>query len=184
VRRRFNWKLAGWISAAALVIYLVIGVVLAGRDTPPIPPDDNLISLHGGHVRGNRITTRTWSFDYKQAQLSGDGTSGTIEGVRNGIIYKKGKPYLKISAERIAINTQSLDFTAVGKVRVELIGDPLHRSFDTDLVIWTNSLKVLSMDHPSYLHSGNHVMVIKNVRINFLTNEIHLGKIQGAYDQQ
>ena len=178
--RKWPWKRITYVALAALGVYLVVGVILAGRDTPPLPPGQSGISLAGGHVRGNRITTKAWSFDYKTAQLSADGTTGTVEGVKDGIVYKNGKPHLRVSAERITIDTQALNFTAVGKVHVEMIGDPERRSFDTDLVTWTNGAKMLRMDHPSYLHSGDQTLKIDGVTIDFEKNNVHITKVSGS----
>ncbi len=177
---RFGWKQIAWIAGLALIVWVVTEVILAGRDTPPIPPASQSIDLRGGHVTGNRITTKSWTFDYTHAQLSPDGTVGTVDGVRNGIVFRKGKPHLRIAAEHISINTQTLDFTAIGKVHVERIDDPEKRSFDTDLVIWTNNAKLLRMDHPSYLHTGDQTLKLENVTINFDTEQIHFGKIGGS----
>jgi hypothetical protein len=181
VRFKFRWKTAGWIVGAAVLVYVIVEVILAGRGTPPLPTNQNGITLHGGHVQGNRISTKSWSFDYKSAQLSPDGATGTVDGVRNGIVLRKGKPYLRVAAEHISVDTQSLNFTAVGKVHVVMIDDPEHRSFDTDLVIWTNAAKMLRMDHPSYIHSGDQTLQLQNVTINFDSGQIHLGGISGAY---
>ena len=180
MRTRFTWKHAAWIAGIALIVWVVIEVILAGRDTPPVPTASQSIDLRGGHVTGNRITTKSWTFDYTHAQLSPDGTVGTVDGVRNGIVYRKGKPYLRIAAEHISVNTQSLDFTALGKVHVERIGDPEKRSFDTDLVIWTNNAKLLRMDHPSYLHTGDQTLKLEHVTIDFDSERVHFGKISGA----
>lgn len=180
MKRRIRWKLILGVLGAALAIYLIVGVIMAGIGTPPLPADQSGITLKGGRVRGNRITTRSWSFDYKDAQLSADGQTGTVEGVRDGIVYKKGKPYLHITAERISLDTLSLNFTAVGKVTISLIGDPLERSFDTDLVIWNNGSKMLQMDHESYLHAGDHVLAISSISIDFNTDQIHLGAVNGS----
>lgn len=180
MRFKFGWKTAGWVAGAALLVYVIVEVILAGRGTPPLPSNQSGITLHGGHVQGNRISTKSWSFDYKSAQLSPDGTTGTVDGVRNGIVLRKGKPYLRVSAEHISVDTQSLNFTAIGKVHVVMIGDPQHRSFDTDLVIWTNGAKLLRMDHPSYVHSADQTLKLQNVTINFDTGQIHLGGISGG----
>lgn len=179
---RIPWKRVAWIAGGALIVYLVVGIVLAGLNTPPLPPTSQTIELRGGHILNNRITTKSWSFDYDHAQLSADGTTGTVDGVRNGVVFRKGKPYLKIAAEHISLNTQSLDFTAVGKVHVERIKDPAQHSFDTDLVVWTNGAKLLRLDHPSYVHSGTQTLRMDNVTINFDTEQIHLGKIGGAFE--
>ena len=180
LKRRIPWKLLAWIVAGALAVYLVVGIILAGFGTPPLPPEQSGITLKGGRVQGNRVTTKSWSFDYRSAQLSPDGTNGTVEGVRNGIIFKAGKPYLKITAERITIDTLSLDFTAIGKVTVAMLGDPLKRSFDTDLVQWTNGAKLLLMPHPAYLHSGDQTLQLHDVKIDFGKDEVYLGSVQGS----
>jgi hypothetical protein len=77
-----------------------------------------------------------------------------------------------------------LNFTATGKVHVELIKDPQHRSFDTDLVTWTNQTKMLTMDHPSYLHEGDQTVKLNKVSVNFDTNQVHVGSIAGAVELQ
>ncbi|HET9030533.1 MAG TPA: hypothetical protein VFN49_10165 [Candidatus Aquilonibacter sp.] len=177
--RKAPWKRIGLVAVVLLLGWVLVEIVLAGRGTPPIPVQQNGITLKGGHVQGNRISSKSWSFDYTSAKLSSDGTTGTVEGVRNGIVLRKGKPYLRVSAEHISVDTQSLNFTAVGKVHVVVIGDPEHRSFDTDLVVWTNGAKLLHMDHPSYLHSGDQTLKISNATINFDTGSIHLGGISG-----
>lgn len=180
--RRINWKLVAIIGGSAITLFFVGGIILAGIDTPALPPAAQPIELKGGHVAGNRVSTKSWSLDYTDAHMSPDGTSGTIDGVRNGVVYKNGKPYLKISAEHVSFNTASLDFTAIGHVHVERDRPGDNRSFDTDLVVWTNGAKLLKLQHPSYVRSGNHVLKIENVTVNFVTNEISVGRIGGTVE--
>jgi hypothetical protein len=182
-RRRFLRPL---LVGAGVVVgaWIVIEIVLAGRGTPPLPTPQSGITLRGGHVQGNRISSKSWSFDYETAQLSPDGTTGTVDGVRDGIVLRKGKPYLRVSAQRISVDTQSLNFTAIGKVHISIIHDPQKRSFDTDLVAWTNAAKMLRMDHPSYLHSGSETLKLTSVTINFDTDQIHLAGISGNLNIQ
>ena len=179
---KLTWRSAFAIAGAALLLWIIVGVILAGGGTPPLPSNNTAITLKGGHVQGNRISSRSWSFDYKNAQLSPDGSTGSVDGVRNGIVLKKGKPYAKVAAEHISLDTNSLNFTAIGKVHVELIKDPQHRSFDTDLVTWTNQTKMLQMDHPSYLHEGDQTVKLNKVSVNFDTNQVHVGSIAGAVE--
>jgi hypothetical protein len=177
------WRKRLFIGGGLLLfVYVVVEIVLAGRGVPPIPPAQLPIDLRGGHVLNNHITTKSWSFDYDHARLSPDGLSGTVDGVRNGIVFRKGKPYLRISAKHIQVNISTLDFTAVGKVHVERIDDPEKRSFDTDLVTWTNDAKVLRMAHPSYVRSGDQTLVITNITVNFDDDSIHLGKVSGGVE--
>jgi hypothetical protein len=178
------WRRLAILAGALFLVWVVVEVVLAGRGTPPLPPGTAPIDLRGGHVMNNHISTKSWSFDYDRAHLSPDGLSGTVDGVRNGIVFRKGKPYLRISAAHIRLNIESLDFTAVGKVHIERINDPQRRAFDTDLVRWTNDAKMLRMDHPSYVHSGDQTMRIDGITVNFDDNTIHLGKLSGGVDIQ
>ncbi|HEV3090993.1 MAG TPA: hypothetical protein VGX91_06050 [Candidatus Cybelea sp.] len=178
--RRKLWKRIGIFAGVLFGIYVVVEVVLAGRGTPPLPPGQLPIDLHGGHVLNNHITTKSWSFDYEHARLSPDGLSGTVDGVRNGVVFRKGKPYLRISAKHVQLDIASLDFTAVGAVHIERINDPEHRAFDTDLVTWTNDAKVLKMSHPSYVHSGGQTLTISNISVDFDDDTIHLGKVSGG----
>jgi hypothetical protein len=182
VRRKRLWKRIGIAAALLLGVYVVVEVVLAGGGTPPLPPGQIPIDLRGGHVMNNHIATKSWSFDYDHARLSSDGMSGTVDGVRNGIVFRKGKPYLRVSAKHVRLNVQTLDFTAVGKVHIERIDDPERRSFDTDLVTWTNDAKMLRMEHPSYVHSGGQTLRIDGISVNFDDETIHLGKLSGRVD--
>ena len=182
MKKRINWRIVGYLAAGAFVLWIVIEVILAGIGTPELPPGHSGITLSAGDVSGHRISTKSWSFDYRSAQLSADGSVGTIEGVRNGVVFKKGKPYLKIAAERISIDTNSLNFTAIGKVTASMIGDPLKRSFDTDLVQWTNATKILDMQHPSYLQSGDHTLKFSSISIDFGKNEVHFGSVGGTVE--
>jgi hypothetical protein len=181
-RKALWWKRLAVGAGIALAIYVVVEIVLAGGGVPPIPPSQAPIDLRGGYVLTNHIKTKSWSFDYDHARLSPDGLSGTIDGVRNGIVFRKGKPYLRISAKRVTLNIQSLDFTAAGKVHIERINDPEHRAFDTDLVTWTNDAKILRMAHPAYIHSGDQTLRIDGISVNFDDNSIRLGKVNGGVD--
>ena len=180
--RKLPWKRIAWIAGGVFLAWIAIEILLAGNGTPPMPSNQSGITLAGGHVQGNRISTQSWSFDYQKAQMSADGATGTVDGVRNGIVLKKGKPYAKVAAEHISLDTNSLNFTALGKVHVELIKDPQHRSFDTDLVVWTNGTKLLRMDHPSYLHTHDNTVKLEKVTINFDTDQVHLGGVAGALE--
>lgn len=170
------------VVAIALVVWIVAGVMRAGNNEQPPPPSSQQVTLHGGHVRGNRISTRSWSFDYKTAQMSPDGSDASVDGVRNGILYKNGKPYLSMSAEHVSVNTQSFDFTAKGDVHVTWLNtkDGVKKSFDTDLVQWTNVTKMLELQHPSYFRTGDETLKVASIEVNFNTGAIKLGKVEGA----
>jgi hypothetical protein len=182
-RRKLRWRRIAIVVGIVFTLYVAIEIWLAGRgDVLPPQPATIPITLHGGHVLGNRITTKSWSFDYDHAQMSPDGLTGSVEGVRNGIIFRHGKPHLHISAEHVQVDVQSLDFTALGKVHLERVDDPQHRSFDTDLVLWTNDAKLLRMPHISYVHTGSQTLDVSGITVNFDTDSIHFDKIYGGVD--
>jgi hypothetical protein len=182
--KAWNWRRIGWISGIVIVVWLAIGVILAGRDVPPLPSSSQQIVLRGGRVTGNHIKTRSWIFDYTHAEMSPDGTLATLDGVRNGILYKKGKPYLRISAQHVSVNTQSFDFTAVGDVHIEAIkpSDGISKSFDTDLVEWSNSGKLLQLVHPSIFRTADQTLKVATITVDFNGKGIKLGKIQGSVE--
>lgn len=177
-----RWRATALIVGAVLVIWLVIGIVMAGREASPLPPGTQPVTLRGGRVNGNRISTRSWTFDYRRAQMSPDGSFATVDGVRNGVLYKKGKPYLSIAAEHVSLNTQTLDFTAIGDVHIEALNpkDGVHKSFDTDLVQWTNATKMLALSHQSLFRTGTETLRVASITVNFNTNDIHVGRIEGS----
>lgn len=181
-RSKRAWKRAAIVAGVLIVAWVTVEVILAGMGPAPLPPSSVSMNLHGGHVLNNRISTKSWTFDYDRAKLSPDGMSGSVDGVRNGIVFRKGKPYLRISAEHIQLNITSLDFTAIGKVHVETIGDPQHRAFDTDLVTWTNDAKLLRMTHPAYVHTNGQTLRIDGITVDFDADTVRLGKIAGQVD--
>ena len=182
--RRINWRLTAWVVGAVLVLWLVVGIILAGNEPGVVPPGSSPIVLHGGRVTGNRVSTRSWTFEYKTAQTSPDGTFATIDGVKNGVLYRKGKPYLTLSAQHVTLNTQTFDFTAIGDVHVTSVNpkDGIPKAFDTDLVQWTNTDKILALNHPTLVHTGTELLKVATISVNFNTNDMHMGKIEGAVE--
>lgn len=181
MKRRTNWRTIAFVAGAALLVWLVTGFILAGRAPVP-PPNNGPIVLQGCKTAGNRINTKSWSFECKQVTMSADGVNATIEGVKNGILYKKGKPYLKMAAQQVSVNTQTFDFTALGTVRIESISPKDGtRIFETDFVEWTNATKMLLLPHPSIVRSGDQVLKVSSLSVDFNKNDVHLGKIDGGF---
>lgn len=179
---RASWRPFAIMAALAVVALLAGGVILAGREIPPQPGTVPVILQHGG-VFGHRLTSRgakTWSFDYDRVQTSPDGTVADIDGVHGGLLYKDGKPYLKISAKHISANTISNDYTAKGEIHIEALGSGVKRSFDTDLAVWQNFSKTLTLAHPSIVRTGDAALTFKTVTVDFNTGTVHVGPIAGS----
>ncbi len=179
--RKAPWKAIGILAAIALFIFVVVQVILAGRENVPLPGSQP-VTLLGGHVSGNRISTKSWTFDYRRAQTTPDGTIATIEGVRNGVLYKRGKPYLRVAAQHVQVNTTTLDFSATGDVHLEQIKPQPGgtRSFDSDLVLWTNVTKTLLLPHPSIVRTGDQTLKVRSISVDFTKGTVHFGRINGG----
>lgn len=173
-----EWK-TFWVAlGVAIFAILTEGVVLSGRDLPP-PPGAEPVILGKGGVTAHKMSTKSWQLFYDHAQTSPDGSIAEIDGIHDGIFYRNGKPYVTISAQHVSVNTLSDDFTATGKVHVTQVKPGTTRSFDTDLIVWTNASKELTLNHPSLVTTGDAKMTVQNATFNVQTGEIHLGKIGG-----
>jgi len=176
---RSSWKTFAYVCLAATLAILGEGLFLSGRDTPA-PPAAAPAILGQGEVSAHHWKTKSWSLDYDRAQMSPDGSLAEVDGIHNGVLYRNGKPYLSISAKHISANTMSDDFTATGRVHIKQLGASAPRTFDTDLIIWTNLTKTLDLAHPSLIKTGKAALTVERATINFETGAIHLGKIKGA----
>jgi hypothetical protein len=181
VRRRW-YKRIGVAAGVVFMVWVVVEILIAGGGKVPPPPSTVSMDLHGGHVIGNRIATKSWAFDYTKAHLSPDGLIGSVDGVRNGVIFRHGKPYLRISARHIQVDVQSLNFTAIGAMHIERLNDPQHLAFDTDHVVWTNDAKLLKIDHPAFIHTNGQTLRADHITVDFDANTVHIGKLGGQVD--
>jgi hypothetical protein len=179
--RNPRWRAVAIVAGVVFVLVMFYETFLTYPDAPP-PMTQAPILFKGGHVVNHHVNTKSWSLDYDSAQMTQDQSSGTIDGIHNGIIFRKGKPYLKISAQQASVNTLTLDFTATGLVHVEELGAKEPVSFDTDLIVWSNALHDLTMSHPSYFHTGDQTLKVEDVTVNLETKKYHIGKIDGSVD--
>jgi len=179
-KRRAVLRLIVACGISALALFLIIGIILAGRNMPPLAPQSQPILIAGGRVANHHVSVKSWSFDYDHAQLSPDGSFGTIDGLHNGIIYRHSKPFLKISAQHATLNTITYDFTATGRVRVERIGSGNGQTFETDFIVWENAAKQLKLNHPSYMRTGNQLLEIEHVLFDVKNGTLRIGKIDGT----
>jgi hypothetical protein len=177
-----KWRTAALIAGIAVLIWVIAGIVLAGREPGAPPSGTQPLTLHGGRVTGNRMSTKSWMFEYKSAQMSADGTLASVDGVRRGVLYKNGAPYLSVTAEHVSVNTQTFDFTALGDVHITQMQDTggVRRSFDTDLIQWVNATKSLTLPHPSVVRSGDQTLKVSSVSVNFNTGQIRFGGMSGG----
>ncbi|MDQ2909112.1 MAG: hypothetical protein M3R44_07170 [Candidatus Eremiobacteraeota bacterium] len=152
IARRRNLLL--WLAGFAFAAYVAIGIYRAGENELPPPSADTRIVFKGGAITGRRIATRSWSADYDRIVSNADQTLLNVEGIHNGIVFKKGRPYIRIRAARMVVNTTTHDFTMSGALHAQTIGTHPPRSFDTTSAIWNDARQELTLDKPVVFHSG------------------------------
>jgi hypothetical protein len=175
------WRPFGIVIGFALVIAVGVGVYRAGLDLPPAPGAKPLVIEHG-LAQGRRMTGPSWTFDYDTVQTTPDGSLSEVHGIHNGILYRKGKPFVKLSAAVLSVNTVTYDFSANGPIHLTIVDPAHHRTLDTDFAIWTNSSQTLTLSHPVHIDDDGAKVVVKNVTINFLKGTSKAGPIQGSID--
>lgn len=175
-----RWKTVWQVAFVCFIGITIEGVVLSGHDLPPLP-GAHPVFLGAGGVTAHKMSTKTWALFYDHAQTSPDGSLAEIDGIHNGVFYKNGKPYVTISAKHVSVNTLSQDFTATGDVHITQLKGATARSFDTDLIVWSNGNRLLTLSHPSVIKTGDRTMLVQNATFNVQTGDIHLGKIGGRF---
>ncbi len=142
-------------AATAFVAYVGYEIYAAGLDERPPPPTSSSLTFRTGTITGHRITTRSWSADFDRIVSNTDQSVLELDDVRHGTIFKNGKPYLRVRASHLTVNTVSRDFTASGPFHVESIGTVPHRSFDTTSAIWIDAVQRLTLSKHIVIHNGD-----------------------------
>jgi len=169
-----------WLAACALLVIGAVGVYRAGLNEVRPPPAIPGIVFHGGLAHGQRLKTRSWSVEYDRAVSNADQTVFDLEHVRNGTIFRKGKPYLRVRAAHMSVNTLSHDFNVAGPLHIETIGAPTHRSFDTTSAVWNDAVQRLTLARPIVVHtSGEEPLSVGSLVFNVKTGDVEVRRISG-----
>jgi hypothetical protein len=180
VTRRTLTVRAAQIGGGAFLAYVVYGIYAAGLDERPPPPSSTNIVFKNGTATGHRIVSRSWSADYDHIQSNSDQTVLELDNVRNGIIYKKGKPYLSVRANHMSVNTESRDFNVSGPLHVETIDAKPHRSFDTTAAAWDDALQRLTLSkHVTVNTAGSAPLSIGSMTFDVKSGAIDITAIDG-----
>jgi hypothetical protein len=167
-------------GGAAILLFLIVAIMLAGREDATAPPDSNVM-FGKGHAEGRRITTRSWSCDYDKMVANNDQTIMQVEGVRNGIIYRDRKPYLHMTAQHLTVNMMTHDFTANGKLHVETVDRKHPRSFETDTLTWNEGAQTLSVTSPlTFTSESGEPLRVSSLFYDIRGGTLHMGKSEGA----
>ncbi|TAM77532.1 hypothetical protein EPN44_03090 [bacterium] len=169
------------VSAAVLAAAAIIAVVIyrAGLNEILPPPTGSTV-LEQAIGIGTHGTQNAWHFRAKRIVTSADGSLTTLEGVESAALYKSGKAYLELHADRVTINTRTRDLTVNGHIQLRSANEPIVRTLQTDVITWNNALQLLSIPSATTLTSQGDRLTIGNVQWNVATGQITANKIDGT----
>lgn len=173
-------RFALWVAVLGIAAYVGIGIYLAGRNELPSPPANPAVVFHQGVANGRRIQFPSWSADYDRIVTNADQTVLNVDGVHDGIIYRKGKPYLRVRAAHFTVNTVTHDFSAIGPIDAQTIGSKPQRSFQTTSAVWSDAAQQLTMAQPVRIDTGAEApLKVGSLTLNVRTGEVTVHKIAG-----
>ncbi len=143
---------AGALLILAGLVYVGVGVYRAGGGAI-IPPAAQPMHLSFGTAEGRRMTGRSWTLHYDKIQTSLDGSTAEIDGLRDGTFYRDGKPFVRVRAKHVTVNTVTNDITIDGPLSITTLDTP-KREFSTTAATWNNFAQRLLLPHQSTMRSG------------------------------
>ncbi len=171
------------IAAAVilLVAWTAVGIYRAGGDVPP-PPGNPGTKLTTGHAEGRRVDGKpSWSLDYDKVVASSDSTLATLENVRDGELYKGGRPFMKMVAKHVVINTLSNDFVVTGPLELTENDGKYRRHLTSDAANYSGVLQTLTLPHPAKINSDGARIKVATAIVNFKSGDLKLGPLVGFF---
>jgi hypothetical protein len=175
-------KLLGLAAGALLLGYVAAGIYVAGLDQTGPPPNDTKVRIQQGCARGERIKSRSWTACYGRIVTSADQTALDLYDVSDGVIYKDKKPYLRVQAKHMNVNTLTHDFTASGEIHIQT-ADPnaIQRTFETDAATWSDASQKLVLPRKSTIETGaGSPLTVGSLTVDVRTGAVQLKDVSGA----
>ncbi len=160
---------------SALCAFVGYGILRAGDDEKPSPASDPEIVFAGGKIFGRRITTKSWSASFDKILSSPDQTVLDVQNVHDGVIYRHGKPYMRVHTEHMTVNTITHDFSMTGPTEMETISARPSKKFDTTAAVWNDTLKTLTLTQPVTVALGRPIstsMTFSSATINITSGAV------------
>lgn len=107
-----------------------------------------------------------WTFSADRIVVSGDKLYATATGLRKGILYRDGKPFLQLQAQQVRLNQQTRDLDATGTVSAQ---GPDGLVVSTDHALWTHRLKRL--DCPNNVRATLRGLTFTTRRVFYDANQ-------------
>jgi hypothetical protein len=171
-----------WIVGIAigLFAYAGIGIYMAGRDDVTPPTSTVPVVVGRGNAHGERIKSHSWALDYDKITTSMDQTFVTIDGIHDGVVYKKGKPYLYVKAAHASVNMITKDFSLSGPVRVDSANKEKPRTFTTTSAVWTEAAQRLDLSQPIVVTSPGATLHVARLSLDVRSGNLHIESIDGS----
>jgi hypothetical protein len=178
-RVKLDWKRIATIATIGILIGLGVAIWSAGNESIPQPNSGQTMS--NGTAEGRRAQFASWEFTYDKATTLPDGVTQEISGIRDGVFYKNGKPFIHMRAQTAVFDTLTHDFTLSGTIHFDIDDKGKTRTFETDSATWSDQSQTLRIPGDAYVGSeGGARLLVHNVTIDLRNATYKVGKIEGG----
>lgn len=174
--KRVPWRRVIFAASLLFTAWVVWGIVHAGGDTP-VRQGNAVSELRVGHAEGRRVDSRAWSLDYDTIVEAPDGSTATLTHVRNGEIFRNGKPYVSIKADTMVVNTLTNDFSAAGHVVLAENDGKHKRNFRSQQALYNGGPQILTLPVQAHIEDDGMAATVDRATVNLRTGEMSLGRI-------
>ena len=177
--RKVDWRRVATFAVIGLLVGLGIAIWRAGNEE--LPPQNGVQTITKGVAEGRRAQFASWEFTYASATTLADGYTQEIDGIRDGVYYKSGKPFVHMHADRVIYNSATHDFTVSGPAHFDVDDKGKTRTLDTRDAVWNDGSQTLHIPGDVLVGSeGGARLRITGVTINLQSGQYTLGKIRGG----
>jgi hypothetical protein len=178
-----RWRRLALIVAVIIGSWLVWQTIHAGDDVPLTHGGGSgsaLVRLNGGTAGGKRLDGKSWSLDYANANFSQDGTTAELDDIHDGVIFRNGKPYVRMHARHVSANLATNDFTVIGGVTFDEI-DGRKRHLETSTARYIGNIHTVYLDQPTTITEGSAHLRVATLQMNFTTGDTVLGRVMAVF---
>ena len=177
--KRIDWKRLATIATIGVLVGLAIAIWHAGNED--LPQQHGAQTITNGTAEGRRAQFASWQFTYDRATTLDDQVTQQIDGIRDGVYYKGGKPFIRMRAERVMYNSLTRDFSVQGPVHFDIDDKGKTRTLDTNNASWSDNSQTLRIPGKVTIGSENGAqLLVTNVTIDLRTGDYKVGKIEGG----
>jgi hypothetical protein len=175
------WRACAAGAGIGVLTWVGFGIYHAGGDVPP-PPATPETKLTAGHAEGRRVDGEpSWSLDYDHVTASPDTTVATLENVRHGELYKHGRPFMKMVAKHVVVNTLSNDFVVTGPLELTENDGRHRRRLTSDAADYSGASQTLTLSHPAKISSDDVKATVASATVDFVSGDMSFGPLVGLF---